>query len=101
MKLVVQFDVTADLIEVPAKVVEKRESLRTRFLKWLYDPHSKHKYRVKVTDSHGKIYIGMQYRSDAFVEWLNKKVLKNSDEKAIILQEHIIDYPEDMPTVFF
>ena len=101
MKMVIQFDIDADIIEVPEYVVNNRELMKRRFWKWLSDKSIKHKYWITVTDRSGKKYTALRYRSDAFVEWLNKKVLMDSDQKAYIVEEHIWDYPEDMPSIFF
>jgi len=43
----------------------------------------------------------LYYRSDAFVEWLNKKVLKEETEKTSILEEHICRYADDIPKLVF
>ena len=67
MRLFVEFDVSADIIDVPRDVLDNREHLRQRFLKWLYDPNVKHKYWTTFNG-----HRGVCYRSDAFVEWLNK-----------------------------
>lgn len=98
MKMMIEFDINADIIEVPESVVKDRERLRTRFLKWLYDKSVKHKYWV--TFSNGE--KGVCYRSDAFVEWLNKKVLKGDCVKAEIVAEEVdIDEYKHLPSIFF
>lgn len=99
--MVVKFDVDADIIDVPQFVIDNREVLRRRFLKWLSSKNTNHKYWRKWTSSSGLEIWGLQYRSDAFVEWLNKKVLCNAKDKAVILQEKIWEYPEDLPFIFF
>ena len=95
MKLIVEFDIDADLIDVPESVIVQREALRRRFLKWLYDPGVKHRWRVK-----GKDFDVCCYRSDAFVEWLNKKILGGSD-RAVILREHLHEWDDSLPSIFF
>lgn len=97
MKLLIEFDTSADIVEVPQFVIDQKDSLRRKFLNWLYDKNSRHKYRIQAADGS----IVMCYRSDAFVEWLNKKVIKDRGEKARILEERIWDYPEDLPSIFF
>ena len=52
-------------------------------------------------DVDGKKYRGVKYRSDAFVEWLNKKVLMDGMEKASILEEHVYEYTDDIPKLVF
>ena len=99
MLLVVEFDISVDIINVPENVILNKDIYRTRFLKWLYA--TKNKYRTQITDSNGHTFWGMSYRSDAFVEWLNKKVLKNSTEKAEVIVTCTNEYSEDLPTIFF
>lgn len=101
MKLVLVFDCDADLIDVPMFVIENKDLLQKRFTKWIYNKSIKHKYWVTVRDSKGKPYLGVKYRSDAFVEWLNKKVLLSDNSKAIIIEEHISEYPENLPVLLF
>ena len=100
MKLVIEFDCNADIIDVPLSVVEKKEHLKKRFLQWIYNKKNKHKYWISGYDTNGKKYQYLRYRSDAFVEWLNSKVLKNG-EQAIILEEYTSDYSDDLPVIFF
>lgn len=101
MKLVVEFDRDADIIEVPESVVENREVLKKRFWKWISNKSIKHKYWTTFKDSYGRELQGLRYRSDAFVEWLNKKVLGKSEEKAFVVEEHVWDYSKDLPSIFF
>ncbi len=42
MKLLVQFDVDADIIDVPQKVIDNRDRYRNQFNKWITDPSVKH-----------------------------------------------------------
>ena len=98
MLLFVEFDINADIIDVPQEVIDNREVLSRRFLKWIYDKNVKHRYWH--TFSGGE--KGLIYRSDAFVEFLNKKVLKNSIQKAVIVQQEIpLENKKDLPSVFF
>lgn len=103
MRLIIEFDVDADVIDVPQHVLDNRELLRNQFLKWLYSPNSKHKYRKKLTDGSGKKIYCMQYRSDAFVEWLNRKILADCGEKAVVIQQYISrdQFSCDLPVIFF
>lgn len=101
MKMVVEFDIGADIIDVPQSVIDNRERLRTRFLKWLYDKNTQHKYWVEMKDSTGKKLRGVCYRSNAFVEWLNKKVLSKTGETAVVLTENVFEYSDDLPKIFF
>ena len=100
-RLLVIIDYDADIIEVPMYVINNKEQLRLRFLRWLYNRFIRHKYWVKSKTGIG--YRGVRYRSDAFVEWLNKKVLDKSEERAAVLQEHVTieDYKNELPSIFF
>lgn len=101
MKMIVEFDIDADIIDVPQSVIDNREILRRQFLKWIYNKSIKHKYWVAMKDSTGKSIVGVRYRSDAFVEWLNKKVLIKNGDKAKILQTAVWEYPDDLPSIYF
>lgn len=101
MKMIVEFDLDVDIIDVPQSVIDRKDQLRSRFLKWLYDESIKHKYWVETKDSTGRKIRGLRYRSDAFVEWLNKKALSKTGEIAVILASRISEYPEDLPKIFF
>ena len=101
MKLVIEFDLDADLIDVPQKVIDNREALRKQFLKWLYNKETKHKYWNTIIDSSGNKRVCLCYRGDAFVEWLNRKILTKNSEKATLIQSHINDYAVNLPTIYF
>ncbi len=101
MKLVLEFDLDADMIEVPQSVIDQRELLQKRFFKWLYNPQTRHNYWVTMRVSSGKTFTGVRYRSDAFVEWLNKKVLAKEAEKAYVIEEHLPQYSADIPKLQF
>ena len=85
MEMYIEFDLTAEIIDVPEHVIPKRGYYRNKFLDWLYNPRVKHKYRVTAYDASGKMFVGMQYSSEAFVEWLNRKVLRKTGEKATVV----------------
>lgn len=103
MKLLIEFDCDADIIEVPQFVVDQRDIFKRRFWKWISNKAIKHKYWVDIRDAHGKYHCCLRYRADAFVEWLNKKYISNDDEKAYVVQEHvnIDDFHHVMPSIFF
>ena len=91
MQMIVEFDISADLIEVPEWVVRDRERLRQRFFKWLMGFEGSRRYRK------GGCYC---YRSDAFVYWLNRKVLRDGD-RAQVLEVGLGDWDRDLPAIFF
>lgn len=86
MRLYVELDGTAEVIEAPEHVVAKRCYYRNKFLDWLYNPRVKHKYRVITYNARGELSVVMCYGAEAFVEWLNKKVLQKRGEKAEIVE---------------
>lgn len=102
MRMILEFDVDADIIDVPQRIIDERELLRRRFLKWLYNKRNKHKYWIQI-DNNGPKCGMLYYRSEAFVEWLNKKVLQNSVEKAMVIEKHISvdDYCWEYPVIQF
>ena len=103
MLLLIEFDFDADVIDVPESIVNNREIYRKRFLKWLHNSGTNHRYWVTQKNRSGIEFVGLCYRADAFVEWLNKKILDNNIEKATIIQSHvaIADYKSSLPSVFF
>lgn len=103
MKLLIEFDIDADIIEVPQFVIDQREDLRRRFWKWISDKTIKHKYWIEMRDNHGNSHYVLRYRAAAFVEWLNKKYIKKGSEKAYVVEEHvnIDDFHHELPSIFF
>lgn len=97
MLLVTQFDIDADIIDVPQTIVEDAEYYQDQFLKWLYNKSVNHSHwSYKDSKKHGLIY-----RSDAFVEWLNKYPLKENSQKAKIVSQHLSEYEKILPILFF
>ena len=101
MQLVVQFDLDVDIIDVPVFVVENKEVLRRKFLNWIYNPQNKHGFWFSVVDKNGKRIVGLKYRSDAFVKWLNLRILKAENEKARVIAQNVVEYPTDLPVIYF
>ena len=98
MLLFVEFDINADLIDVPQSVIDDRENLSRLFLKWLYDKNTKHRYWYTFPGGEK----GVMYRSDAFVEFLNSQILMDSPQKAVIVQQEIPrENKQSLPSVFF
>ena len=91
MDMIVEFDIGADLIEVPEWVVRDRERLYRRFFKWLYGFEGSRRYRK------GGCWC---YRSEAFVYWLNKKVLTEG-EQARVVREQLREWDKTPPGIFF
>ncbi len=101
MKVIVEFDTDCDIIQVPDVLVPQLDTLRQKFLHWLYDPGIQHKYWKVFRDPSGQKITGISYRSDVFVEWLNKKVLKASPEKAAVLEACVPIKGTGLPKIFF
>ena len=97
MLLLVEFDINADIIDVPQMVIDNRELLRRQFIKWLNSPDIKKKYTATTNGNRG-----LCYRSEALVEFLNKKVLHNFEQKAVIVQQEVpVHNEQNLPSVFF
>lgn len=106
MKLYIEMDVYAQIIDVPAHIVERKDYYRNKFLDWIYNPKTKHNYRMETVDASGNVFVGLCYDGNAFVDWLNRKVLKLNGEVAVMLESDIeIDEcfwkSEGMPFIFF
>jgi len=95
MRLVVQFDIDADIIEVPEEIISKIDFYREEFLKWLFDKNNNHNYwKYKNGEK-----FACSYRSEAFCEFLNKYHLGKN--KAEIIQTRITQYDKEMPVILF
>ena len=101
MQLILQFDVDADIIDVPKKVIEDRDLMRKKFLRWIYNRRNKHIYWIAIPGPSGNKNMGVCFGGDAFVEWLNLNVLSEYEEKSIVLESHISDPPANIPVLFF
>lgn len=67
------------LLSVPAFVAENARAYQAEFDKWLHAPSSKHDYWVTAPDGTKALcYDG----AEAFVAWLNKYVLHDTEAKA-------------------
>lgn len=102
MNLLVVFDVDADIIDVPQYVIDDRARYQKQFYKWLSDPSVKHKYWRTFQTADGGKELCLCYRSDAFVDWLNKK-LRRAGDRATVLHTHVSieDYCDTLPSIFF
>ena len=101
MKLIVQFDIDADIINVPEFIIEQKEKFKDLFLDWIYNENVNHNYWVEFTDSNGNMQRGLQYRSDAFVKWLNDNIIENMSDKASIVAECVSEWSDDAPVLQF
>ena len=103
MRCFVSNDGYADIIEIPEPVALKIKKYRKQFLEWLYDPSSKHSYRVRVPDGNGSWFYAVVHDTSAFVEWLNKRIIKNKYEPATIVAYNLDadSCPDGMLEIFF
>lgn len=103
MKIFCTFDCYADILEVPEEVGCRIKKYRNKFLDWLYDRKNHHGYWVKLDNGNGKAVYGVQYGSDAFVDWLNKKVLKGKEPRAVVIERDLDrdTYTGDIPYIWF
>lgn len=102
MELIVEFDLNADLVSVPERVVENIDVIRQRFLRWVYSPEGKKKLTKKMEGSDGQSFACVCYNSEEFIDWLNKKVLKAGEDRAALVEKNIDSQAcGDVPTIFF
>ena len=103
MRIFLAFDCYADVIDVPDDVGSRIKKYRNRFLDWIYDRKNDHGYWVKFDNGKGKTVYGVQYGSDAFVDWLNKKIIKGNEQRAVIVERDIDKdtYSGDIPYIWF
>ncbi len=98
IKVLVQFDLDADIIECPNWIIKDLELHQQSFNEWLFDEMNDHSYWVY---ENGEKY-GCCYRSNAFVEWLNRFILKECDDKAFVIDKQVdMKEIETMPTINF
>lgn len=103
MRCFVANDTYADILEIPDPVALKIRKYRKQFLQWLYDPKAKHPYRVKVPDGKGSWFYGVIHDTNAFVEWLNQRVIRSKYPSAVIVESGLTPdaCPEGMLKIFF
>ena len=98
MRVLVEFCIDADMIECPDFIVKDLESYQGEFSKWLCNEENDHNYWVY---KNGEKY-GCNYRSEAFVEWLNTFVLNTCAEKARVIDKKLNrDAIKGIPKIFF
>jgi len=97
MILIVGFDIGVDIIDVPEFIINDLDHHSKKFSSWISCKESEHSYWM--SDNSGN--IGLCYRSEAFVEWLNLFPLSNSKEKARIIASNVYDYNKKLPSVFY
>jgi hypothetical protein len=86
----------ADIIDVPSCVISDLDTVLKRFWSWLFDKSNNHDYWVLQNGE--KSYCN--YRSDAFVFWLNDCYLVNEPEVAKIIEMCAKEVDPNLPKVF-
>jgi hypothetical protein len=97
VKVVVEFDCDADIIDCPDNIIDNLIDYSDLFLKWLFDKNNNHSYWMY---EDGNKYGG-SYRSEAFVEWLNIFILGDLEDKAKVLERCIYNWDHTLPTISF
>lgn len=80
------FDYYVDIINVPDSIGVNIKKYQNQCDRWLFNKLNEHEFWEK--DNSGK-KLGVGVCSESFIYWLNKFVLKDSKEKAYILQKSI------------
>lgn len=97
MKIVIAFDIGADIIEVPQNIEDKLNKYQNSFLNWLSDESVNHDYWMY---ENGEKH-GLCYRSDALVEWLNDFIFTEEIVKARVIEEGIYEWDDSLPVIYF
>ena len=96
-KIVIEMTFDADVIEVPDAIEQNIEGIQSQFDKWIHNKAIEHKYWFY---KDGKKYCP-QFRGDAFVEYLNEIVLKDSGEKAKMVERYVENYDSSLKSIWF
>ena len=96
-KIALKFTFNSDLIEVPDKVAQDIDKVRSKFYKWLSDKSNDHNYWIYINGRKN----GLCYNSEAFLDYLNNVYLKDDKEKARLVQKRVESVSPDVPVLFF
>ncbi|WP_454054294.1 hypothetical protein [Clostridium sp. Marseille-Q7071] len=97
MRVVVKFDIDADIIDCPENITDNLIEYSNKFMNWLFDKQNNHSYWWYENGEKA----GCSYRSEAFVEWLNKFVFDKSLNKAKVLECGVNNWDKNLPYIFF
>jgi hypothetical protein len=86
-----------DIVDIPEEILKNIDGIQKDFLKWLFDKHNDHKYWV--LDGNEKKYC--EYRSEAFVEWINENLVKSLESKAIVIEKYANNINCNFPIICF
>ena len=90
------FDYYTDVIDVPTYIASNIKKYQNRCDRWIFA----HENQFWVKDKSGK-KLCVNLTSEAFVYWLNKFILKDNDEKAVIIKRDLKEYDSSLPTLFY
>ena len=97
-KVIVLFDEQyddVDILSVPKRIAENINDHGQSYCRWLESPN--------VDSNLLKVVNGVKctvLETEGFVDWLNSTVLKDEDNKAIILESHV-PFVEGYPIIEF
>lgn len=95
--MVLKFCIDADIIDCPEHILDKLPEYQNQFTDWLFDKNNDHPYWFYINGEK----MGCCYRSEAFVNWLNEFILKDSQYKAKILEKEINSWDGSLPMILF
>jgi len=97
MIVILKSTYVADIAEIPDYLMPDLKKYYIKFSKWLFDKDNNHDYWVY---KDGK-RLGVSYGCEAFVIWLNKYVLNESNAKAEIIKQSVHEYDKNLPILYF
>ena len=100
MRMVLTFEFDSDIIDGPQRVIEERERLKDAFYDWLYDRSNHHRFWANEKGVNDGSQYSVVYRSDAFLEWLNARVL-GEKEKASLIASEVDTWDPELPSLRF
>ncbi|EOY7134167.1 hypothetical protein [Clostridioides difficile] len=71
-----------DYIYVPNEISLKKYEIRNEFHNWIDNTEDEHPFWCYENG----VQIGLDYRGDAIVYWLNNYILKNTNDKARLIE---------------
>ena len=91
------FDYYVDIVSVPDYIGIDLLNYQNKCDKWLFDKTNEHEFWEK--DDSGK-KLGVGICSEAFIYWINKFILKDSEEKAYIVKRNINEN-NNYPSIYY
>ena len=86
MKVILKFTYDSHLVDIPDKLANNEKQLKAivrKFDKWLYDKSNDHGLWVIRDNRKTAVCFG----GNDFIDWINSRLLKDEDEKAVNLDE--------------